>query len=318
MAGGYFYVQSKKPQTEYTTVGASKGNIIQTVSVTGELVSENQVDLAFKTGGRLRTLAVEVGEEVSAGQLLGGLEPGALNAELKQAQEQVQYQKELLANMKERDETYNSEQKDAQRAQIRAAEEAVSAILAHFGDLRLFSPIDGVVLKRNADPGEIVTSVSPVLTVGNPKNLIIESNIPESDIVKISVGQKAAVSFDALLEEQIFEAEVVSIEPASTVIQDVVYYKIKLKFGVTEEKLKTGMSADIDVKTAERANVLMIPLRAVKTEDGKKFVDIMLDAEKNSTEKKFIEVGLEGDAGLVEVVSGLNEGEKVITFVKTQ
>lgn len=318
IASGYFYLSSKKPKTEYTTADVVRGNVIQTVSVTGDLVSENQVDLAFKLSGRVRLLNADIGDQVKTGQILGSLEPGTLNAELKQAQEQVKYQKETLANMKERDDTYNSEQRDAQRAQVRSAEENVNAILAQFGDLRLFSPIDGIVLKRNADPGEITAPANPILSIGDPKDLIIESNIPESDIVKISVEQKAIVAFDALPAEQIFEAAVISIEPASTVIQDVVSYKIKLKLSSTDDKLKPGMSADIDVQTSEKDNVLMIPLRAVKTEGAQKFADILIDAEKRITERKNITTGLEGDEGRVEIESGLNEGEKVITFVKTQ
>jgi len=317
VAGGYFYFSSKKPKTEYTTADVVKGNVIQTVSVTGELVSENQVDLAFKTSGRLRTITVDVSDEVKKGQLLGSIEPGVLNAELKQAQEQVKVQKNTLDNMKRRSDTYNKDQRDAQRAQVRSAEANVNAILAQFGDLRLFSPIVGMVLKRNADPGEIVTPTSSVLSIGDPNNLIIESNVPESDIIKIIVGQKANVTFDALPAEQIFEAEVISIDPASTVIQDVVSYRIKLKLNSLDEKLKSGMSANIDVKTSEKDSILMIPLRAVKTEGAQKFVDVMIDAEKNITERTNIQIGLEGDEGMVEVKSGLKEGQKVATFVKT-
>ncbi|MFA6974051.1 MAG: efflux RND transporter periplasmic adaptor subunit [Parcubacteria group bacterium] len=317
IAGGYFYIKSKKPQTTYTTADVTKGSIAQTVSVTGDIKADDQVELAFKNSGRLRTINVDTGDVVKKGQLLGSLEPSVLNAQLKEAREQVKVQKNTLDNMKRRDDTYNKDQRDAQRAQVRAAQAGVDAILTQFGDSRLFSPIAGVVLKRNSEVGEIVSPTGAVLSIGNPQNLIIESNVPESDIIKIKVGQKANVTFDAFPADQIFAATVTEIDPASTVIQDVVSYRIKLSLAAPDENLKPGMSANIDVKTAEKNDVLMIPLRGVKTEDKQKFVDILIDAQKNLIERKNITTGLEGDDGLVEVVSGLNGGEKVVTFVKT-
>ena len=320
IASGYFFVQSRKPKNEYTTVEVKKGNILQTVSVTGELVSEDQVDLAFKISGRVRTINVDINDQVTRGQLLASVEPGTLNAELKQAQEQVKFQKETLENMKlsKNEDTFSKEQRDAQRAQIRAAEANVSTILARFGDNRLFSPIDGIVLKRNVELGEIVLPTNPILSIGNPKNLIIESNVPESDIAKISVDQKADVTFDALPSDRIFETTVISIDPSSTVIQDVVSYRIKLNLASADDVLKPGMSANIDVKTSAKEDVLMIPIRAVKTEGKQKFVDILIDAQKNITRRENIQTGLTGDEGMIEVVSGLEVGQQMITFVKTQ
>jgi RND family efflux transporter MFP subunit len=260
---------------------------------------------------------VDTGDSVKKGQLLGSIEPGALNSQLVQAQREVKVQDETLESMKENTLQYNRDARDAQKHRIEAAQANVNSILAQFGDNRLFSPIEGVVLKRNADLGEIVSPTGPVLSIGNPKNLVIESNVPESDIIKVKVGQKANVTFDAFPADQIFEATVISIDPASTVIQDVVSYKIKLVLFSFDERLKSGMSANIDVKTAEKNDVMMIPLRAVKTEGKQKFVEILLDAQKNLTERRNITTGLEGDEGMVEVSSGLKGGEKVITFIKT-
>lgn len=315
--GGYFLLRPKT-ETVYTTEAAKKGTLAQTVSVTGKINPDDQVDLAFKVSGRLRTLTVGAGDKVKKGQLLGSVEPGVLNAQLREAQEQVKYQKETLNNMKERKGTYNSEQRDAQRAQVRAAEANVSAVLAQFGETRLFSPIDGTVLQRSADPGEIVSLTDAVLSVGNPDNLIIEMNVPESDIVKIKLDQDADVTFDALPADEIFSGKVVEIDPASTEIQDVVYYRVKVKLDKIDGRIKPGMSVSVDVKTAEKGNVIMVPMRAVKTENEKKYVEVLVDEKNNLTEKRWVETGLEGDEGLVEAKSGVKEGEKVVTFTKSQ
>ena len=146
-------------------------------------------------------------------------------------------------------------------------------------------------------------------------DFIIESNIPESDIVKLKLGQKAKITFDALPSGEEFDAELIEINPAETVIQDVVYYGIKLKLSVVDQRLKPGMSANVDVRTNEKSDVLMIPLRAIKIRNGEKFVDVLKD--NDLTQEVKITTGLEGDGGMVEAKSGLKDGNKVVTFSKS-
>lgn len=316
IAGGYFYLQSKKPKVEYVTADARRGSLFQTVSVTGEITPEKQIELAFKTTGKIEAVNVAVGDRVAKGQTLGFLERGILLAQLKGAQAEVKAQKETLSDMKDKRKTYSKDQRDAQRALVEKAEASASAIAEQLKDAVMVSPIDGVVIKKNVDSGETVFAESTVLTVASENNLEIEANVPESDIVKIKKGQRAEVTFDSLSPEEKFEAEVIEIEPASTVIQDVVYYEIKLRLSQSDPRLKAGMSCDIDIRTAEKGNVLMIPLRAVRTEDGEKLVEVL--KPDNTTEKVRIETGLVGDEGMVEVTSGITEGEKVVTFTKSQ
>jgi multidrug efflux pump subunit AcrA (membrane-fusion protein) len=136
-------------------------------------------------------------------------------------------------------------------------------------------------------------------------------------VVKLQIGQKALVTFDALTPNDVYEAQIVKIDPASTVIQDVVYYAIKLSLTNVDQRLKPGMSANVDIHTAEKDAVLMIPLRAVETRGMFKFVTV-LDPDGITTSQAKIETGLEGDEGMVEVTKGLKEGQKVVTFTKTQ
>lgn len=325
--GGYYLLKPKPSVTVYTTADVVKGNLAQTVSETGTIKTVNQTDLSFKISGRVVKLLAEVGDTIKVGQLLAELDSGTLLSQFKQAQYEVKVQKETLANMKDNKSTYGQDQRDAQGARIKSAEESVVAVRTQLRDTRMYSPIDGVILKRNVDPYEttVANSPTPVFTVGNPGDLVIETNIPESDIIKIKIGQNAKVTFDALPIEQIFQAKVEKIDPASTVIQDVVYYQIKLKLAQKDELIKPGMSANIDIATAEKNDVLMIPLRAVQTEGtavlatgGQKYAQVLTDAKNNIIQRKNITTGLEGDEGMVEVTSGLKAGEKVVTFTKTQ
>ena len=314
----FWYVKSRGPKTTYTTADVARGTLAQTVSITGKINPNEQIDLTFKTTGILKSIGVDVGDTVKKGQVLAVIDTGSLYSQLRQAEAQVKYQKETLNNMKDNHATYSAEQRDAQRAQVVGAQEGVNAVKDQLREVRMISPIDGIVIRRTADPGEtvVLNLNSPVLTIAQKEDLLIQANVPESDIVKIQIGQKADVTFDAFSSEDVFGAVISQIDPASTVIQDVVYYRIKLKLDNLDPRLKAGMSANIDVRTTQKENVLMVPQRSVKTEGSRKFVDVLqID---NTTQKVFVETGLEGDEGMIEIKSGLKGGEKVVTFVATK
>lgn len=319
IGGIVMYVRSKKPTTVYTTSDVQKVNLVRTVSSTGKLNPNEQIDLTFKTTGILKSINADLGDPVKKGQILATIDTGTLLSQLKEAQAQLKYQKETYDNMKAHKSTYSEEQRAAQKALVNQAQASVDAVNDQMKDVDIISPIDGIVIKRNADPGEtvVLNLNSPVLSVAPQGDMIIESNIPESDITKLAVGQNAKVTFDALTPEDIFDAVIYKIDPASTIIQDVVYYRIKLQLANLDGRLKVGMSVNIDVHTAEADNVLVVPSRAIQTEGKNKFVQV-LNADGLTTTKVQIQTGLEGDEGMVEVKSGLKGGEKVVTYVATK
>lgn len=208
--------------------------------------------------------------------------------------------------------------KDSNNAQIAGARAAYELSLLNLDKATLISPVNGIITEVNNKPGEILGTGVIKETFSRVMSLdfIIESLIPESDITKIKLGQHAKVTFDSLTTDDVFDGEVIEIDPASTTVQDVVEYKIKLKLNNTDPRIKPGMSTNIDIATAQKNDVLSIPSRAIKTEGTKKYVDV-LQAD-NTTKKIYIETGLEGDEGMVEVTKGLSGGEKVVTFVSTK
>lgn len=319
--GGYYYQRSRKPKVEYTIETVQKGTLSQTVSVTGRIVSPVEVDLSFKISGQIETLIVDVGDRVEKGQKVATIDKGTLLSNFRQARQEVLAQRNTLYNMKRRKITFNAQEEEAQRARIQKAEAAVSEIATQISYTTLYSPISGTVIRKNVEVGEItvanaVTANTSVVTVAADGDLEIEANVPESDIVKIALGQNTDVSLDAFSSEDVFPATVSEIEPASTVIQDVVYYKTNLKFNTSDTRFKNGMSADADIHTAEKQSVVFIPERAVKDDSGKKYVEIIKDEKNQVTEKVFVSTGMRGDDGMVEITNGLVGGEKVVTLSK--
>lgn len=416
IGGTIFYFKSKKPVTTYTTADVTRGKLSQTVSVTGDLVAQDEITLNFELGGRVSKVFVKESDRVAAGDRIATLTDSTLQKQVDQAKaaldqavansgssndtlreakvakenaentldetkdlndESVSAAKQTVENAQKylsdaqalydgsptpinkltlttaqnnletskkalnvaeqqaqlaktnaensletaeaRVETAESDfAKNARNAQVAGARAAYEIALINLSKGTLFSPVNGIITEVNNKPGEILgtgvikESFSRVMSL----DMIIQSKVPESDVVKIKLGQHAKITFDALSDEDVFDGEIIEINPASTTIQDVVYYNIKLKLNSNDARMKPGMSVNIDIATAEKNDVVIIPMRAIKTENNKKYVEV-LQAD-NTTKKVFIETGLQGDEGMIEVKSGLNGGEKVVTFVTTK
>lgn len=313
--GGYLYFKPDKSKVEYVTAVAQKGKLVRTVAATGSIEPENRTDLAFKTSGRVIEVNFDVGDEVKKGDIVAQVDRGTLGAELASTKAELEIQKRSLELKKRRDDLYKHEEIDAQRAAVEKAEASVNLIWKKINETALYSPMDGIITRRNIDPGENAVANSTIMTIDDGGELLVEIDIPESDIVDIAFEQKATVTLDAFSTDEKLDAEVIEIDPASTVIQDVVYYKIKLKLKNYDQRLRAGMSADADINIAEKNDVISVSQRAVKSEGNQEYVEIL--KTDNTLERKNVKTGLKGDEGMVEIVSGLIGGERVVTLTKT-
>ncbi|MCK5320682.1 HlyD family efflux transporter periplasmic adaptor subunit, partial [Candidatus Parcubacteria bacterium] len=184
------------------------------------------------------------------------------------------------------------------------------------------APINGVITKINFAIGEQPGIGSPVVFMLGDNNYEIEVLISEADIAKISRDDFASITLDAFGEDLIFLGKVDFIEPAETVIQDVIYYLLTVVFTESKEKnvfltnVKSGMTANVDIMTDKKENVLAMPVRAIVDKNGQgKFTRVLIG---ENVEERQITLGLRGDGGLVEVLSGVKEGEKVVTYIKEE
>lgn len=203
-----------------------------------------------------------------------------------------------------------AEQISAQEALVNKAEADIDLYEAQISKTYLRSPIDGVVTKQDTKLGEMVSANVIIVSIISDQKYEIEVNIPEADIAKIKIGNTAKITLDAYGDEVVFNAHVISIEPAETIVEGVATYKTILQFDKKEAIVKSGMTANIDILTNKKTGVLVVPQRSIITKDNQKFV--LIDKGGVQPEQKQIETGLRGSDGMSEVVSGLAEGEKII------
>jgi RND family efflux transporter MFP subunit len=205
------------------------------------------------------------------------------------------------------------EQIAAQEARVKSARASVQNIQAQLAKTVIISPIIGTVTKQEAKAGEIVAANSVMVSVMSEAKFEIEANIPEADIAKIKLNDFAKITLDAYGEDIVFEGRVIEIEPAETIVEGVSTYKITLQFVNEDDRIRSGMTANIDILTAMKDGILAVPQRAIISKNGKgKFVKIIKD--DGTTEEVQVETGIRGSSGEIEIISGLKEGDMVITF----
>ena len=233
----------------------------------------------------------------------------AAEEKLSNAKSNLELEKEQLA-LKLAGST--SEQILAQMARVDEAKANTQNILVQLSKTTLRSPIRGIITKQEAKVGEVISANVSVVSIISESKYEIEVNIPEADIAKLEIRDLARITLDAYSEDDIFEANVIMIDPAETIIEGVPVYKTTLEFTKEDARIRSGMTANIDIITDKKLNVIAIPQRAIIRRNGDKIVRLL---ENGKVREATIVTGISGSNG-IEVLSGIKEGDKVVTFLE--
>lgn len=308
--GGWFWWQARPPKALFVTETVSRGDVLETVSVVGKLQPKAYADLSFPLIGTLKKIFVVEKEMVRQGDVLMVLDTAVLESEQKKALMAlaIAEENEKLAHRTWDD--LKPEERAVKKLATKQARENVRTVAAQIEESRLVAPIDGTLSKLDARVGETVLGGKVIGRVSGGGDFLLEAEVPEADIARLAIGQKATVAFDAFSSQEILEAVVTSIDSSANVIQDVIYYTVTFQLTEPDVRLKEGMSADIDITISERQNVLTVPYRAIERNGAQVFVEIA--KSPTESERRLIQIGIEGDDGTMEVIAGLEEGEMVI------
>jgi len=196
---------------------------------------------------------------------------------------------------------------------VKGAEARVNAVYAEIAKSVVRAPFDGVITKIDTEVGEIVPANTPIVSLMSNAKFEIETFVPEADIADVAVGNLADVTLDAYGSDTVFGAYVSFIDPAETMIEGVATYKVLLNFNEEDERILSGMTANVDVVTSTSPGTLSVPQRAVIEKDGKRLVKVVRDGKTVEVEVK---TGLKGSDGDIEILEGLNEGDSIVVFTR--
>jgi HlyD family secretion protein len=126
------------------------------------------------------------------------------------------------------------------------------------------------------------------------------------------------ITFDAFGTDKIFKGNITKINPSSNIVSGVVNYKVTASVEQVEG-IRPGMTANMTVKAKEANHVLVVPSRSILTNsDGTKTIRLVTDTKTKKFKETPITTGLEGDGGMIEITSGLQENEEFVILIKTK
>ena len=197
----------------------------------------------------------------------------------------------------------------AQEAAVKQAQARVAQAQADVSQTIIVAPFTGRVTKVDAKQGKYASPSTPVIVMISESAFEIEAKIPEVDVARVALSNKASVWIEAFGKETTFDAVVTKIDPAETVSDGVSTYKATLQFVKKDERIKSGMTANIDIITSQKENVVSVPARAVQTGDNGRFVTVKTG---DTTKEVIVKQGILGSDGEREILEGLVGGEEIV------
>jgi HlyD family secretion protein len=282
--GGWYYFGAMSKDTQvYKTAKIEQGTVAQTVSANGVLNPVVLVSVGTQVSGTVKKLLVDYNDKVKAGQVLAVLDPSLYDAQMAQSEASVKSAEASLelatANEKRMRELYAKEYVSKQELDqsVQALKSAKAQLAlskaSHTKDATnkdysiIKSPVSGVVIDRQIDVGQTVAASFQTPTLfkiaQDLRRMQIDSSFAEADIGRIKVGQEVSFNVDAF-PNRAFKGVVRQIRLNATTQSNVVTYNVVVSVDNPDEKLMPGMTAYVNIKTAERNNTLLVPNAALR------------------------------------------------------
>ncbi|MDR7868624.1 MAG: efflux RND transporter periplasmic adaptor subunit [Sporomusaceae bacterium] len=313
--GGLAWQASSKAKAapNVQTAAVIRADVTSVVSATGTIKPVNMVDVSSKITGLIKETKVQENDVVKAGQVLVVLDSSRLQAQVTQTRERLA---NAQANF-ERNSRLNKigavsdQQLDASRMEYKVAQATYDEASSQLDDTVIRAPIDGVVIGKPIPAGQTVaqglSNPMVILTVADLSKMQIETQVDESDIGKVTVGQKATFTVDAY-PGKVFTGVVSSVSQKATVQQNVVYYGVIIDVDAGDRELKPTMTARVSVGVGESKNALTVPLSAIKTNKNQQYVVVMKNGQATNVN---VTTGLTSEER-VEITGGLTDGDQIV------
>lgn len=287
-----------------------KGVMTKRIPTVGILRANHEVMLRSETAGRIKEILFKEGEAVNQGDLLIQFEDGDVKAELEQAKAELAFRQgdfERSTKLKEQKlVSQYSKVFDEARSGYEQAKARVDKAEAQLEKTKIFAPFSGHIGLIKIDAGEYVQPNTELVKLVDYTPMKVNFKIPEKYLHELGVGQLAEVRLDGFPNE-VFIATIEAIEPSVQAESH--------SIGVTalipndNQKLRSGLYANISVIVGEKSGTLMVPEAAVNREGGIEFVWVIQNGKARFTP---VLTGTRENAK-VEIITGLREGLMVIT-----
>ncbi len=315
---------------------AERGNLVEAVSEAGKIGPLVEVDIKSKVSGEILEVLVDEGQAVQKGGVLLRVDPSEYARDLQLAEVHVRQAElavrnaEIEVDRKQRAFTARGiselefdlavREAESARLSLERAKIERDASRDRLKWTTVASPIDGTVIVRNIDPGEVVTAGMTAMVNGAAQlkiaqldRLILDLDLNQVDVARVTLGMDATVQLDAFPEAKVM-GRVSTIAAAGhrdeTRGVDVFAVEVEVDPAQAGVAIKPGMTAEVQIHIATVENVVRVPVEVVFEAEGKNWIYRVVDTEgKPSKEKVEVGVGKRSQTE-VELTSGLAEGDR--------
>ena len=344
-------------------------NIEDVVSAPGQIDPRVKVNLSSNVIGKIETLHFKEGDDVAKGQLLVDLERATYEAQrnrmqaelanreievrrarvnLENAEVQFNRARRLREQGIQAEELFDRAKVELANAKanleasgefVRQADAGLKQASEDLRYTRIVSPMDGKVVQLNAQEGEVVVTGtmnnlgSVIAVIADLSEILVVADVTEIEVVKLWIGQKAKVKVDAI-DDKSYDGELVEIGSSASLragsTSGVRYFKVKVQIMNPDERLRPGMTSQVEVIVSSKTGVVAVPVQSVvelrPSELTKKDRNAKSEPAKAGEEKKkYVFVRRDGkakavavttgisDATHVEIASGTKVGEEIVT-----
>ena len=306
LAGGAFWWRTTRvPQV--AAVAATRGTAVEIVYATGGVEPVHWAKVASVIRDRIIEICDCEGNTVAKGDVLARLDGREVEAGLKELKAREQFLQREMSRVSELIARGAATTQAHERAgmDLQTVQALISVQTEKIADYTIVAPMDGVVLRRDGEIGEIAEAGQILFRIGVPKPLQVVAEVNEEDIPRVALGQTALFRTDAFLDRRL-EGKVREITPMG----DVAAKTFRVKMALPDDTpLKPGMSVEANIITREKPGALLIPADALQG-------NAVFVIDGSRARKREVKIGIRGTR-MVEVLSGLKEGERVASPAAT-
>lgn len=295
--GAVSYMKKGGNSEHFVTTKLSKGDITEMVSASGTINPISNIDVGTQVSGRIQKIYVDYNSLVKKDQLLAEIDPSSFEsnvakekANLDVAKAQVMsaeanrdyYKKHLDRVVKLNQQSYSADKEldEAQKnydtavasvalykAQVEQAQAALDYNKIQLGYTKIVSPVDGIIVSKSVEEGQTVAASFETPTLFNVAEdltkMQIEASVVEADIAKVKEGQSVQFNVDSFPNE-IFHGIVTQVRNEAVTTSNVVTYQVVISVNNEELKFKPGMTANVEIITANEKDVFTVPNKALR------------------------------------------------------
>lgn len=292
VATGSYWWYATRPSSDPSvemfrrTAVARRGELVVSISATGRIDPIEKVEVKSKASGEIIELPIEEGDMVQRGDLIARLDRrtaqndydqaaadySVAEVTVRQRQRELDRLETLFANKLASESELDNAKLAYEEANSRMvrAKAALSTSDERLRDTEIRSPIDGVILERPVEIGQIISSGTTTVTggtllctVANMGQVYVVAAVDETDIGKVSTGLPAFITPDAYPDTKL-KGTVERIAPKSKVEQNVTVFEVTALVDNSDRLLKSGMNSTVEVVTDQAENTILVPIRAVE------------------------------------------------------